>query len=124
MFFKILCYVLAGLLSGVLGGMGMGGGTVLIPVLSIFFMVNQHTAQAINLIGFIPMGIIALIIHVKNGLVKFNAVMFIIIPAVLSAILFSLFAQRIDGSLLRRLFGGFLMILSAYSFIKGFKKQE
>ena len=38
---SFIFYLLAGFLSGVLGGMGMGGGTVLIPALTIFFGVEQ-----------------------------------------------------------------------------------
>jgi uncharacterized membrane protein YfcA len=44
-------YLLVGALGGVLGGMGMGGGTLLIPALTIFCEVEQHVAQAINLIS-------------------------------------------------------------------------
>lgn len=33
---KIILLIASGVASGVLGGMGMGGGTVLIPVLTIF----------------------------------------------------------------------------------------
>ena len=56
-------------LSGIVGGMGMGGGTLLIPVLTIFFKFNQQNAQGINLLVFIPMSIVAVIIHMKNNLI-------------------------------------------------------
>ena len=67
---EYLFYALAGLAGGMLGGMGMGGGTVLIPLLTILLGVPQHAAQAINLISFLPMAGVALIIHFKNGLVE------------------------------------------------------
>ena len=41
---EYLWYAIAGVFGGILGGMGMGGGTVLIPLLSIFYAVEQHTA--------------------------------------------------------------------------------
>ena len=63
-------FALAGLAGGLLGGMGMGGGTVLIPLLSIFMNVDQHAAQALNLISFLPMAVVAHVIHFKNGLVN------------------------------------------------------
>ena len=65
-----LLFIIVGFLGGLLGGMGMGCGTVLIPLLSIVCGVNQHTAQAINLISFIPMAVVTLIIHIKNKLVN------------------------------------------------------
>lgn len=43
--------------AGLLGGMGMGGGTILIPALTIFLGVEQHAAQAANLIAFLPMAL-------------------------------------------------------------------
>ena len=57
---------LCGLVSGILGGLGMGGGTLLIPLLTIFLSVSQIESQGINLIAFIPMSVIAIIIHAKN----------------------------------------------------------
>lgn len=41
-----------GIISGVVSGMGMGGGTLLIPILTIFFHFNQQLAQGINLLAF------------------------------------------------------------------------
>ena len=73
--FEYLWYVFAGLLGGILGGMGMGGGTLLIPLLSIFYNVSQHSAQAVNLISFIPMAVVALVIHIKNKRVDFKGIL-------------------------------------------------
>ena len=64
-------YIISGVVGGVIGGMGMGGGTLLVPILTILFSVGQRFAQCINLISFIPMAIVALIIHAKNKLIKF-----------------------------------------------------
>ena len=66
---KYLWYALAGVLAGIPGGMGMGGGTVLIPLLTVFLSVAQHPSQAVNLITFIPMAVVVLIFHIKNKLV-------------------------------------------------------
>ena len=81
-----LWFTICGLLGGILGGMGMGGGTVLIPLLSIGLDLSQHVAQAVNLISFVPMAIIALIIHVKNGLVETSGIWWIIFSGVLSCV--------------------------------------
>ena len=80
---KIILLVVAGVASGVLGGMGMGGGTVLIPVLTIFFGVKQKVAQAVNLVAFAPMAIVSLIVHIKNKRVEKEGLLWIIIPACL-----------------------------------------
>ena len=50
--------IVFGFISGILGGMGMGGGTLLIPLLN-FLDIEQQTIQAINLISFLPMACVA-----------------------------------------------------------------
>ena len=116
-------YLIAGLSGGILGGMGMGGGTALIPLLSIFFSMNQHSAQAINLLAFLPMAVIALVIHTKNKLVDYKGALFIIIPGVITCALGSLLADAMGGGLLRRLFGGFLIVLAVFGFLSTRKKN-
>lgn len=113
---KILLFCLAGFSGGLLGGMGMGGGTVLIPLLTILFKVPQKLAQAINLIAFLPMGIVALIIHIKNKLVRGKNLAFIIIPACIFAVLSSFLSNHLKNQLLSKIFGGFLIFLALLQF--------
>lgn len=107
-----LCYLAIGFLGGILGGMGMGGGTVLIPTLTIFAGVEQHVAQAVNLIAFLPMAIFSLNAHKKNGVLQTDGVIFIIIPAVIICVVSSLFAVFLPPVILRKLFGAFLIFLA------------
>ena len=65
----VILYIIFGIIGGLLGGMGMGGGTLLIPLLTIGLSVPQQTAQFINLVAFIPMSALALIVHIRNGYV-------------------------------------------------------
>ena len=58
--------VLIGIVSGIVSGTGMGGGTILIFLLSFILGIEQHTAQATNLIFFIPTSIVAIIVNFKN----------------------------------------------------------
>ncbi len=113
---RIILLVLAGIAAGALGGMGMGGGTILIPVLTIFFGVEQKQAQAINLVAFIPMAIASLIVHVKNKRVETKGILWIIIPATVLSLAGSMVAQAINGEILKRIFGGFLLLLSVAQF--------
>ena len=53
----IILEILAGAIGGIIGGMGMGGGTLLIPLLTIFLGISQKLAQAYNLISFLIMAI-------------------------------------------------------------------
>jgi len=119
---EFVWYATAGVLSGILGGMGMRGGTILIPLLSIFYKVGQHTAQAINLIGFIPMSVVALIIHFKNKLVDFKNVIKIVLPGIATCIVGCFIARAMSADLLKRCFGGFLIILSVFQLLTELKK--
>ena len=114
--FELFAFLFSGILAGILGGMGMGGGTVLIPILTIFLGVSQHTSQAVNLVSFVPMAIVALIVHAKNKLIKTRGILLIIIPAVLISLGSSLLSASINADLLKRLFGAFLVGLSLVEF--------
>lgn len=113
---EIIKYVLIGLAGGTLGGMGMGGGTVLIPLLSLFTSLHQKSSQAINLISFIPMACVALYLHFKNGLIKKQGLLLVIIPACLFAVGGSFLCMAIKVEVLKRVFGGFLIALSILQF--------
>ena len=113
---KIIILIACTLVGGVIGGMGMGGGTLTIPLLTIFCSLTQHEAQAINLVAFIPMAIISLVIHIKNKRVKKDGIVWIIVPAAITSLGGSFAAQALDGEILKRIFGGFLLVLSVIQF--------
>lgn len=131
MFWKIVIFIIIGVAGGVIGGMGMGGGTLLIPLLTLFTGTDQHLAQAVNLIAFIPMSLVALVIHMKNKLVEFKHVLITAIPAVAASVAAALISKRVEGAALSVYFGIFLMALGVYqlvcaiiAFVKNKKKKE
>ena len=112
---SFLVFLICGVCGGVLGGMGMGGGTALIPLLTIFCGVEQGMAQGVNLISFLPMSALALTVHAKNGLLKKEGIAWLIAPALLFSALFSVLAVWLPSRALRRGFGAFLVILSFFT---------
>lgn len=90
----------------------MGGGTILIPALTIIFGVEQHVAQATNLIAFLPMALFTLSVHKKNGLLKTEGLSFIVIPAVVTSVAAGFAAALLPSEILKKLFGAFLVALS------------
>ncbi len=116
--------LLIGLLAGVVSGMGIGGGTILIPALLFFSQISQQTAQGVNLLYFIPTAIIALIVHIKNRNVAFRIAWPIMLLGVLGAVGGSLLAIVLDGGILKKLFGGFLLLMGIYEFFKKDKKNN
>lgn len=89
----------------------MGGGTLLIPILTIFFKFKQQLAQGINLLAFLPCAIVSLIIHCKNKLVNFKIGVPIIITGVVASVFGSILAINIESEMLKKLFGGFLLVI-------------
>lgn len=110
----IIWLCVAGFLSGIVAGMGMGGGTLLIPILTIFFDFKQQLAQGINLLAFLPCAIVSLFIHIKNKLVDFRVGIPIIITGVISSVGGSLLAMNINSKILKQLFGGFLLLIGLF----------
>ena len=109
---SFILFLIAGFFSGILGGMGMGGGTILIPVLTVILGVEQHVAQATNLIAFLPMAAFSLKVHKDNGLLKTKGLWWIIIPALVTSVGAGFFAALLPSEVLKRLFGVFLVVLS------------
>ena len=72
---NIVWLILAGAAGGIIAGMGMGGGTLTIPILTLALDVEQKTAQSVNLIAFVVMSAPVLAIHVKNRLVDFPSLL-------------------------------------------------
>ncbi len=107
-------FALSGFLGGILGGMGMGGGTALIPLLTIFCGVGQGAAQGVNLLAFLPMSLAALSVHAKSGLLEREGILPLSLAALLSSGGFSLLAAHLPSALLSSLFGGFLIFLSVF----------
>jgi len=116
--------IVAGVLGGIIGGMGMGGGTLTIPLLTIFLGYNQLQAQGVNLVAFLPMAIIAIIIHIKNKLVDFKSTW--LLAAVGSIFSFggALVAVRLKNDVLTKLFALFLIGLAIWQFIELKKSKQ
>lgn len=112
--------IILGFLSGILSGMGVGGGMLLIPALRIFTDASQQTAQTVNLYYFIPCAAAALIIHIKNKNVDKTALS-MIVGGLPMSILGSFLAVRISAEILSKLFAVFIMIFGISELIGCFK---
>lgn len=107
-----------GLASGIISGMGIGGGAILIPALVLFVQPEQHIAQSVNLLFFIPTAVAALVIHIRNRSVDFRVAIPIIITGFLGAFLGTQLAIALPGEILRKVFGVFLLLMGCYELIR------
>jgi len=112
---------LTSIVSGIVSGLGMGGGTILILIFTIFLNIDQHIAQATNLIFFIPTAIIATYINKKQKLLDVKTGIIVGIVGALGAVIGAIISNKLNAQSLRKYFGLFLMIITIheiYSFIK------
>lgn len=114
--------IIIGMISGTVAALGMGGGTVLILLLSIFSEFNQHLIQGTNLIFFIPTSITAIYINIKNKRINYKKSGIIIFSGIIGAIIGSRFSFRFESSNLRKYFGVFLLFIAFFEIYSFFRK--
>lgn len=110
-----------GFLSGILGGMGVGGGMLLIPAATMFLDLSQHKAQSLNLFCFIPSAVCAIFVHIKNKNISFKTALPIIITGVPFALLGAYLSTNLSSRIMGRLFGIFILIFGIKEIYVGFK---
>ena len=97
--------ILIGTISGFISGMGMGGGTILILCLSMFMNIEQHIAQATNLVFFIPTSIIAIVTNIKQKNIDFKVGIPIAISGIIGAIIGAFYASKTNVKDLKNILG-------------------
>lgn len=104
-------FLLIAILSGLFAGMGMGGGTFLIPLITLLMNVEQEVAQCINLLVFIPMAVVDIIIYSKKKYIDYKNWWIISFPAVIISTLGALVAFKLPGNVLKIIFGSFISLI-------------
>ena len=106
-----LIAIAAGLVCGVLSGFGIGGGSLLMVWMTAVLSMEQKAAQGINLLYFLPTAAAALIFHAKNRMIDRKAVIPAAVAGCVTAAAGAFLAQSVQMELLRKLFGGFLILV-------------
>lgn len=113
-----LLAALAGAATGVLSGFGIGGGTLLLIYLTAFAGVDQHLAQGINLLYFLPTAATALPSHIKNGYVDKAAALPAIAAGLLGTAAAAWAATALGVELLRKFFGAYLLYIGVRELLR------
>ena len=114
---------LCGLGAAVISAWGVGGGTLLLLVMTLFLDIDQRTAQGINLLFFLPTAVSALLCHAKSGYLDKPTLKAAVPVAVLAAAAGAWLATAVDVELLRKPFGIYLLI-SGISLLWPGKKKD
>jgi uncharacterized membrane protein YfcA len=102
--------IIGGLAAGLLSGtVGIGGGQVFVPILTVGFRLAQPLAQGTSLAAIIPTAVVGGITHIREGNVVPEAAVWMGLGAVVGAVIGALVAVEVPAELLARIFGAFLL---------------
>ena len=114
---------LCGLGASVISAWGVGGGTLLLLVMPLFFGVDQRTAQGVNLLFFLPTAASALVCHARGGYLDKPTLKAAVPVAVIAALIGAWISNAVDVEVLRKPFGVYLL-LSGASLVWPKKKES
>ena len=112
------------ILSGIVGSMGLGAGTVLIIYLTVFESIPQIEAQGINLLFSLPCAALSIIIYKRKKLIVKDNLVLLIISGVVGALGGYFLLNRMKPELLSDIFAAALIFLSIFQLFTGSKKAE
>ena len=105
-----LLTIFVGLVLGFFAGLGIGGGSLLILWLTLCVGTEPITARAINLMFFLTAAGSVSIFRLKNGDLQFKSILPAVVSGCIAAAIGSWFGTWIDQSVLKKIFGGLLLI--------------
>jgi uncharacterized membrane protein YfcA len=109
-----LLVALGSMLAGLLGSLtGLGGGVVLVPLLTIFFKVDLRYAIGASLVSVIATSSGAAAAYVKEGFSNIRIGMFLEIATTLGALLGAYLTAKVSTSAIAIIFGA-VLLYSAY----------
>ena len=105
--FTIACAV--GFGTGIISAFGIGGGTLLLLVMTLFLGVDGAVARCINLLYFLPTALGSLYYHKKNGYLHKTAIKNAAPIGVVLAVVGVIAGAFLPTALLRKAFGLYLL---------------
>ncbi|MBI4497673.1 MAG: sulfite exporter TauE/SafE family protein [Chloroflexi bacterium] len=103
--------VAAGFLSGL---MGIGGGMVLVPALTLVLGTEQHLAQGVSLAVVAVTATIGAILHYRHGNVDPSTTMSVAPVAILFGFVGAFVAGGLDSTTLSRIFGVVILLMALW----------
>jgi uncharacterized membrane protein YfcA len=114
---KILIFLITGAFTGFLSGMmGVGGGTIMVPVMVILTGFTQHTAQGTSLLVMVPTGAIGAFTHWKMGNVEHGILWGLIPGIILGTYVGGNFAYLFSDNVLRLIFAVMMIVVGVRYF--------
>lgn len=102
--------LLMGTVLGFLSGIGVGGGSLLMLWLTLGLGMAQSTARGINLLFFIPCALVSSCFRLRQGHLPWKKLWPAVLGGCISAAIFSLLGRNLHTEILKKLFGGLLIL--------------
>lgn len=112
-----------GVALGFLSGLGVGGGSLLVLWLTAVLAMEQRSAQGINLLFFLPAAVCACFFHLRRKALPWRTVLPAAAAGCVFAALTAWLAAKIETDLLRKLFGGLLILTGLSELFRRTKKR-
>ncbi|HLN81890.1 MAG TPA: sulfite exporter TauE/SafE family protein [Thermoanaerobaculia bacterium] len=111
---QMLGLMAVGVVAGVAAGMfGIGGGLIIVPALVLLYKMTQHSAVGTSLGAILlPVGALGAWVYWKNGDLNVRYSLLIAAGLLVGAFLGAKLVEPVSDLTLRRLFGGFLLLIS------------
>lgn len=114
----IIADIAAAFLTAALAGMGVGGGGLLVIYLTLAREMPQLEAQGINLVFFLSSALPAIAVDIKKRRLDLRRILLIAIPGAVFAVLGAMLAAKVNAAVLRRIFGGLMLLAGGATLLK------
>lgn len=111
--------LMTGIAGGIASGMfGIGGGTIMVPILGLLLGFTQHRAQGTSLVALIPpTGVLAVLAYGKSGYVDWRIGLLLIPGVFLGGIAGGKIARTIPSAMMRRVFAALMFLFGAWQIL-------
>ncbi len=116
-------FLAAGFCGVAAGMVGIGGGVLLVPLLSLLFGFNQHRAQGTSLVALIPpTGLLAFLMYWKADYVNWQTGLLLIPGVFLGGILGGILASKLHPRRMRQVFAALMLLLGVWQVFSGWRR--
>ncbi len=110
-----------GILGGFFGGLvGLGGGVIMIPLMTSFVHLTQHKAHGTSLVAVVFTALVGAGTYSFHGAVDWKVSAILAVGAIFTARFGAHYAHSLPEKKLKKAFGVFLVFVSIILLIKGF----
>lgn len=117
----LIILVLVGVTAGVLSGfIGIGGGIIIVPALIYIIGLSPLQAQGTSIALMLPpIGILAFMQYYKAGNINLTYAGIIAVTFIVGGYFGARFAQKVDESLIKLIFGVIMIIVAVKMIVNG-----